>query len=844
MPHMAPPQRLQFITNSFGDELLYEVNRNTFSKVGASALYQNKFGKQLFQEDTLYLLVGTDSGLLPKWLMQHELPAGSRYVFIELPQLLRAIREKIPELGDHERVALATPETWGDLAREFRFQDYAYLNRIRVTHSFAATDAFVPEYHEMRYGVEQEVEAYNRNIQLSIGNHVFIRRHIENVADNLVPAIRLKDAFAGQTAVLLGGGPSLDDILPWVIDNRHRLVVIAVSRIARQLLAAGVEPDMVASVDPHPVSFDVSKEMLNFSERCVLVNAFHITPLLLSQWRGPAVYRGRHYPWETDANENNLPNAGPTVSNTALAMAVELGCSQIILGGVDLCFSREGYTHASGSNERKAGRSLGSVGVRVETNDGAMADTDHAFLQAVSSMAEQAQAAQAKGIQLINPAPAAAKIGGIQHVPLAEISLSDAPLDTAAMIAERLPPRDRDVRRKSLHAVKQELAAANGRIRAVIHLVHDALECNRRLFGRDGKQADFRHKKRMDKIERKLDLRHRKLTNLIKDFGAGLFLRLARPDREREWTDEELERFGIGYYQAYEASAKALLKLVETAQQRTDSRLQELDDAPDLVALFKQWQADQSHGRYRIVQDAGNVTPSDDQDHILSLAAQTFEDILGQQDTAQARRIKQVMGLSLAPVRSKLLVLLDRKDTVELSRLAEQLHDHEDEDARDLHALAQGYLAEIQGDATAALGHYQSLLDRAADKFAQGMDKAQSDRLEDALRRMSHITLHQNNPESALMVLDVLSAISPMYEPQYAELLRMTGNVEQAVTVYTDYVQKVPGDFVNMLKLGKLYQDIGQFDSASWIYRHVLEHDGDNTTAKQLLNGLEEKATE
>ena len=234
---------------------------------------------------------------------------------------------------------------------------------------------------------------------------------------------------------------------------------------------------------------------------------------------------------------------------------------------------------------------------------------------------------------------------------------------------------------------------------------------------------------------------------------------------------------------------------------------------------------------------------SADENKILELSNHAFEQILNVQNTVQAQRVKQTLGLSLGPVRSKLLVLFNKQDITELARLAEQLGNMDEDEAADLHALALGYLAEIDSDDDAALTHYNSILERSADKLAENPEKRQNPRLEDALRRMSHITLHQNNKEDALMVLDVLSAISPAYEPQYGDLLRMTGSIEQAIHVYTDYVQKAPHDLVNLLKLGKLYQDIGQTDSAAWIYKHVLEQDSDNTAAKQLLGSLDEKTT-
>lgn len=847
MSQLEAPHALQFITNAFGDELLYEVNRNTFSRLGSNALYGHHFGTSLRAEDTLYLVTGTDSGLLPRWLLQEDLPPGSRYVFVELPELLDAITTQLPDLAKQDRIALVTPDQWSSLSQAFRFQNYAYLDQVRVIHSLGALDAHLPQYHELRYKVEQEVEQFTRSIKLSLGNHAFIRRQIENVADNLVPANALGRDFEGRTAVLLGGGPSLDDILPWVMANRDRLVVITVSRIARQLLTQGLQPDMVASVDPHPVSFDVSKEMLRFGENCLLIHAYHVSPLLLAQWRGHAVYSGARYPWETARNPDNLPTVGPTVSNTALASLVDMGFSQIVLGGVDLCFSREGHTHASGSNERKAGVSLGKVGLQVETNGGWLADTDHAFKLAVSNMGAQAKAAADRGCHIVNPALHAARMPSVEYAPLDQIELPDQPLRFTDYIASHLPSLDLDTRRSALREVKQELARANGRIRAIVTLTKDALACNRGLFGRSKKDADFKYKKRMDKIERKLDRDYKDLTPLVKTYGVSQFLRLSRPDREREWSDEELERFGEQYYHAYQTSAEQLLALIEAAQQRTDSRLAELDAHPAVQALVDQWQADQTPGRLRVWQainpQAAAAVTDDATAATLQSLDEAFEAILDNQDTRQARQAKEAHGLGLEPVRSKLRVLFDTHDIGELNRLSEQLAGMDEQEAAELQALALGYLAELRDDPDAALGYFNAILEQAADKLASDGEAPQNPRLEDALRRMSYITLTGNDQQNALMVLDVLSAISPSYEPQYADLLRMTGNTAEAVSVYTDYMAKVPHDLGTLLKLGKLYQDIGQTESASWVYRHILEKDPSNSTASHLLDNLGKQIT-
>lgn len=843
MPEQHNASQTQFIANKFGDELLYEVNRHTFDLLGSSALYKRHFGEQLHREDTLYIVIGTDSGLLPTWILEKGCPPGSRYVFVELPELIEPIESQCSAFGEHaEHVALRTVENWGELAREFQFQDYAYLDRIAVVHSLGALDAFLPEYHAVRFAVEGEVESFNRHIKLSMGNHVFIRRHIENIPDNLFPISRLRGGFEDYTAVLLGGGPSLDDVLPWVRQNRDRLVVIAVSRIARQLRAAGIQPDMVASIDPHQVSYDISKEMLEFDRDCLFVNSFHVVPLLLRQWRGPAVYWGNHYPWRSQREPRRLPNPGPTVSHMALATAIEMGFPTIVLGGVDLCYTREGHTYASGSNERRLGPNLGKVGLQVETNSGEMADTSHAFMQGVTTLGQIAAQAAMAGRRVINPAPHAARVHSVDHVALDSIDLKAPPIPFRDKLKGKLGDTDLDTRREALNEIRQELAYANGQLRKVIEACDEAVECNQRLFGRDGGEPDFKHKKRMDKIERRLDREYAKFSHLVKEFAAPLFLRLSRPDKDKDWTDAELERFGEGYYRAYRKGATDLLHLVEGAQQMTLSRLDELDSDVPLVGLYKRWQADRTPGRHRLWRqwhpDYRKTLSAEDLE-LLDLAEEIFQKTLRQETGLHEKHLKRIHNFGLGPVRGKLLAMLNTGNSAEIERLAEQTATMEGDEAGDLTDLANAYLAELAENTDLAVEYYNRILDRASTKLDTQEGALQNPRLEDALRRLSHITLHAGDQQNALVVLSILSQISPTYETQYADLLRMTGNAAQAIDVYTDYLQKVPADILTMLKLGRLYQEIGALDSARSAYDHVLEQSPDNQAAQRMRASLE-----
>lgn len=84
--------------------------------------------------------------------------------------------------------------------------------------------------------------------------------------------------------------------------------------------------------------------------------------------------------------------------------------------------------------------------------------------------------------------------------------------------------------------------------------------------------------------------------------------------------------------------------------------------------------------------------------------------------------------------------------------------------------------------------------------------------------------------------------MSPAYEPQFAELLRLSGNTDAAITVYSDYLSKAPGDHVAMLRLGKLYRTIGAVDAARTAFTYILEHDPENKAAQTLLEEIDTAA--
>jgi hypothetical protein len=63
------------------------------------------------------------------------------------------------------------------------------------------------------------------------------------------PFATLTGAFTGKTALLAGAGPSLGGLRDWIKQEREKLVLFAVDTALRPLVAAGIEPDYVVSLD-------------------------------------------------------------------------------------------------------------------------------------------------------------------------------------------------------------------------------------------------------------------------------------------------------------------------------------------------------------------------------------------------------------------------------------------------------------------------------------------------------------------------------------------------------------------------------------------------------------------
>lgn len=801
-----------FVANEFGDRYLESVNQAAFRQVGYEEYLREHFGSPPFQEGKLYVIIGTDSGLLINYLRKTGLPPRSNFLLVELPEVLARLDAELilAELG--QRLVVTTGVRMAEALGTLRFPDYSRLNQVVILKSFGAMDGHLPSYAELHATVRKELQAVGWLVKGQLSHQLFMKLRLVNLGENRLPVTCLEGRFQGKTAIVLGGGPSLDEVLPWLQENRRNLVVLAAARISGRLRSVGIVPDFVLTVDPNPGSFDNSREALSFWREAVLIHSEFTVPALLGQWRGRSFYGGKRIDWDTPLNGNQGLISGVTVTNFAVDTGIALGFRRILLAGVDFCYSQSGVTHAQGSREHTSGAVIGK-NLTVETNAGGFSETSEDFVVARNQMGLSARGAQARGCEIINLSLGAARIGGVSYVQPEQINFLPGEHNSASEVIGALPAEDRAARKAHYETMLAELARARKSLTRINELF---------------KKAEvWKAKDRLAVVEKALNKEQQNFFQTVTKFGSGRFmLAYATVDLEN-MTEGECDRASKLFFSAFADSVGELLPFLEGVEQRLRLRLQEEQESPDFAALAAQWRADDQPGRILLWEDRfpGLAAQLAGREGELAKALRDeFAEMLGKSFALAQPKEKTFKA---EEIRATILALFKKQDRAGLERIGQALSAYQNQDGEIFASLARAQAAELAGADAQALGEYERIVAAGATLI-----------LEDALSRIVALAIKSSDMPAVLGALEHLSRLSPAYEPRYAEALAVVGEHERALEVYADYLDKYPTDIATMLRLGRYYQQLSHPDGARYIFGQVLELEPGNRTAAALLAGL------
>lgn len=187
--------------------------------------------------------------------------------------------------------------------------------------------------------------------------HAFSRTWFEQGLANLPALARcpsiadVGEAFAGVPMVIVAPGPSLAKNAAQLRELRGRAIITAFSHSLKPVLAAGVTPDLILTVDPQDVRYHFAG--CDISSSC-LVNAATCHPALfelpaaryLSLSANSAIDD-----WLFDGlgGEALVPGGG-SVATSAFSLALRWHCDPIVFVGLDLSFPGGEYYVATSSD--------------------------------------------------------------------------------------------------------------------------------------------------------------------------------------------------------------------------------------------------------------------------------------------------------------------------------------------------------------------------------------------------------------------------------------------------------------------------------------------------------------
>ena len=162
----------------------------------------------------------------------------------------------------------------------------------------------------------------------------------------------LQGRFAGIPAILVAGGPSLDKNIHLLPKIKDKAIIIGVDAVLPALLAQGVSPHFITSIDPQKLTYEKIADSADQIKDVSLIAAPYVTPEVHKIFPASNIFwtfsKKSIESWINSMLEGKILTSGSsTCAHLNLTAAIMMGCSPIIYIGQDLAFP--GYRdHAAG----------------------------------------------------------------------------------------------------------------------------------------------------------------------------------------------------------------------------------------------------------------------------------------------------------------------------------------------------------------------------------------------------------------------------------------------------------------------------------------------------------------
>lgn len=303
---------------------------------------------------------------------------------------------------------------------------YSSNNRVNICLPFymAINQEHVTSYYEAEYSA-LTVELVETGLEYNFGT-VPYRNSIRNIEylyrSNGLEL--LKGKFNNCTALVVGGGPSLEKDIAKVKECKDKMLIIAAGSSIQALLRNGVEPHLIVTMDPSEANGKVFENVDTTNIPLVFINQLY--PPILERHPNRnyhAFFIGNPILDYVFAERTLEPKfmSNTSVSGTAVQIAAYLGASTVVFTGQDLSFPNKQYyafgaTHLS---SEKLDKHMSTNTLKVENVKGQYNDTNYSLKVTLEDIEELINLLD--NITFINSSSLGAKIKGAEFLPFEEV---------------------------------------------------------------------------------------------------------------------------------------------------------------------------------------------------------------------------------------------------------------------------------------------------------------------------------------------------------------------------------------------------------------------------------------
>lgn len=264
---------------------------------------------------------------------------------------------------------------------------------IQVQSPPAAQKLYGAYFHNLTQAIQQTAKSEAMKLKtMEVQGRYILTNSVANLPAilNGAPFLRLVSSAAGIPAIVAGPGPSLEGCLEPIKSVRDRVLIIAVDTALRSLYRGGITPDVIASVDFSDLNARHFEDVP--LDNSILAASPTVHPSIACRFSGRAFFFTHHSTRFIQALQS-LGSLGTvhvlgSTAHAAYRIAREMGCSPIVLAGIDLAFpGNRRYAEGAIQNELKTPEQSRDSFCEVPANDGSMVKTTLQFKMFRDSLA-------------------------------------------------------------------------------------------------------------------------------------------------------------------------------------------------------------------------------------------------------------------------------------------------------------------------------------------------------------------------------------------------------------------------------------------------------------------------